>query len=503
MLKKQKLQSTKRNDAASEALLKFQLTNLIMDWKILEIFLAVAIIAIAASFFTMPEEKQENKIIQRAAVAGQWYPNDEVMLNAIVTSYLNGSGKSISGSVKAVIVPHAGYEYSGKVAAAAFRQVGSYENVFLLGPSHYYPLEGMAVLNATHYETPLGLMKISEVENKLLAEGASINKDAFSKEHSLEAEIPFLQTVTPKSELVPILIGQIDSEKLKNVLEKYLGGNDLIVVSADLSHFHNDSSARELDKYSIDSIMQLDENKIMQAEIDASFAVAALLQLAKERGWQPVLLNYSNSGEVTGDKSSVVGYAAIVFTEQEISKKDQAFLLNLSRNVLESFVTGGNIPAIDESLISSQMKEVKGCFVTLTKNGELRGCIGHITPQEQMYKCIIDNTINAASRDSRFSRVESNELADIKIEISALTSPEKIDLHGNDLVNVLTEKDGVVLRQIFNEATYLPQVWDIIPNRIQFLESLCEKGGMAKDCWNSTQTEVYIYRDFAFSEGSR
>ena len=460
--------------------------------------IAIAVIIIIA----LPKDRGGEKVVQPAAVAGQWYPGDKAILRGIVEKYINDSQKKgLNGTVRAVIVPHAGYEYSGKVAAAAFKQLGSYDKIFLLGPSHYYPLEGIAILNATHYATPLGEAKISAVEEALLLEGAAYRQEAFSKEHSLEAEIPFLQVAAPESELVPVLVGEMETENLAAVLEKYLGDSDLLVVSADLSHFHNDSIARQLDAYTIEKVLNLDDSGIFSAEIDAPWAVAALLKIAKEREWKPVLLNYANSGDVTGDRTSVVGYAAVAFvSDQLVSKTNQKFLLELSRQVLENFTISGKTTEIDESSVPLSLQETRGCFVTLKKQGELRGCIGHIEPQEQLYKCVIDNTINAASRDSRFSPVTEDELKEIKIEISVLTKPERLLAAGEELKSNLTEKDGVVLKQFLREATYLPQVWTQIQDKQQFLSSLCTKGGMQKDCWLSEQTEVYTYQDFVFGD---
>ncbi len=451
-----------------------------------------------ANLSTMPEEK----IIQHAVVAGQWYPADADGLRSAVEGYMNASEKKdLNGTVMAIIVPHAGYEYSGKIAGAAFRQIGSYDNIFLIGPSHYYPIDGLIAMNATAYETPLGEMSISPIEKQLLSDGAKYMPEAFEKEHSLEAQIPFLQATENKSSLVLMLTGSTDNTILKNVLEKYSGNRDLIIVSADLSHYHPETIAKQLDEYTINSIMNIDSFRIMSAEIDAPAAVAALLQIAKERQWKPVLLKYGNSGDVSGNKSSVVSYAAFAFLQDwSVIKDDQAFLLNLSRSTLQNYVSNKISTTIEENSVPPKLLESKGCFVTLNENGELRGCIGHLEAQEPLYKCVIDNTINAAARDTRFSPVISEEVSNITIEISVLTNPEPAGSIGTGLMDMLTTKDGVILKQFGKESTYLPQVWSQIPGKQEFLSSLCQKGGMDALCWNSTQTQAFIYKDFAFSE---
>lgn len=468
------------------------------------VFLVIGALLIELSFFAGLQSPafNEPKIVHHAAVAGSWYPADAQSLDLSVMAFLtNAEKQDLNGSIRALIVPHAGYAYSGQVAAFGFRQLeGSYDNVFILGPSHYYPLAGLAVLNATHFATPLGEIPVSEKTKHL---GAAYIPQAFEKEHSIEAELPFLQKQVSGFAIIPVLVGEIDAGKLKTALANQLSGHDLLVVSADLSHYHPYAEAESLDAYAISRITNLDAAGIMSAEIDAPWAVSSLLLLARERNWTPVLISYANSGDVTGDRSSVVGYAAVAFVSHEspVSPAGQHFLLNVSRTALQAYIATGRVPAIDESSVPADLKMIKGCFVTLKKNGDLRGCIGHIQPQEPLYRCVIDNTINAAVNDGRFLPVAVSELKSISIEISVLSVPKKLAVSsGIDLMNKLSSSDGVVLRQGLRESTYLPQVWEQLPDKEQFLSSLCLKGSMPQNCWNSTATEVYTYKDFAFSE---
>ena len=469
--------------------------------------LAIFIIVLVLSLFaTVDESVLELRKVQKAAVAGSWYPADKSILSFTVGNYLRNSPEvEINGTVRAVIVPHAGYQYSGRVAAAAFRQLNSnYGTVFILGPAHRYALVNVSVLNVTDFETPLGNIKVSDKVQNLFSENfVKEVPEAYSQEHSLESEMPFLQTQLPELKIAPVLVGEINPQLLKQMLDKYMGNNDLIVVSVDLSHYHDYETAKELDSFSIGRIMNMDYSGIFNAEIDAPFAVSALLMTAKEKGWKPVLVDYKNSGDVTGDKSSVVGYSAIAFVEEKqlLTEKEQEFLLNLSRAVLDNYVKTGSTPKIDESKLTDAMKKQTGCFVTLNKNNELRGCIGHILPQKPLYKCVIDNTINAAANDQRFLPVQLPELDKIKIEISVLTVPQRLTFStGEDLKSKLIIRDGVVLKQLFKEATYLPQVWEQLPDKELFLASLCEKGNMDKNCWKSTATEAYTYQAFVFWE---
>ena len=479
--------------------------NKIRLWHVLVFVLVVLIVLILhAKISTKPQAK----IVREPIFAGTWYPGDKATLEKTIDAYFSNIKQlDFNGTVKAIIVPHAGYVYSGQIAAVAFKQINeNYDTVFILGPSHQYPLQKASIGNYTYYKTPLGEIEVSHKAKDLLKEDiVSTVPQAHEQEHSIEIELPFLQKKIPDLKIVPIVVGQMDASVFKDTLLKYLGKNDLIVVSADMSHYHPYEDAKKLDAFTIDKILQLDSEGIFSAEIDAPWAVATVLQIAKEKNWKPILLYYANSGDVTGDKSSVVGYSATVFIGQQadpLTKEEQATLLNLARTTLDTYIKTGKKPNLDTFELTDSLKKVQGCFTTLNKNNMLRGCIGHILPQEELYKCVMDNAINAAVNDPRFQPVIEDELDDIDIEISVLTVPQKLDFSsGEDLENKLRPiVDGVVLKRGFFQSTYLPQVWEQLPDKDLFLSNLCQKGGMSADCWKDTSTEVYTYQAFVFAE---
>jgi len=477
----------------------------------------LTIFAIIAIFFLLllayQSTNNEKKTVRPAAVAGTWYPGEKEALDTSVNKYLDNVPKArLNGTIKAVIVPHAGYRFSGQVAAVAFKQLEDiYDKVILLGPSHHYPLEKASILDVTHYQTPLGEIRLSE-ETKQLSEEDIIStvKEAHDKEHALEIELPFLQKTLTDFELIPIVVGAINPEEFKETLLKHIDEKTLIVVSVDLSHYHKYEEAQQLDYYTIDRILSRDSEKILQTEIDAPWAVSTLLKIAKTKGWKPYLLYYANSGDITGDKERVVGYAAMVFVDKEqdeqstepLNEKEQELLLTLARYTAEQYLETGKIPQVDETKLTPSLKKVQGCFTTFNKDQNLRGCIGHILPQEELYKCVMDNAVNAAVNDARFQPVTLEEMKEIDIEISVLTVPQKLEFEsGNDLTNKLTPMvDGVVLKQGFKQSTYLPQVWANFESKDQFLTSLCRKGGMSLNCWQDTNTEVFTYQAFVFEE---
>ncbi|MFH1132985.1 MAG: AmmeMemoRadiSam system protein B [Nanoarchaeota archaeon] len=444
------------------------------------------------------------KNVREPAVAGSWYPGDNATLHASLQERFAQIPRfELNGTVRALIVPHAGYAFSGGVAAAGFKQLSHYETVFVLGPSHHLPLRGIMVPNYTHFRTPLGEVPVSGKTAPLAGRlGALFAPE--TKEHSIELELPFLQERIGSFYLVPLLVGQTDAAALKDALSAHLGKDDLVVVSADLSHYHPWDQANALDSSAMGMMKDLDAQGILSAEIDAPWAVSALLLLAKEKGWKPVLVSYANSGDITSDRSSVVGYAAVAFVEPEaeLTADDKEELLALARQSIVEYTMTGKKPNVDAKDLSPALTEEQGCFVTIEKNSALRGCVGHIFPQEALYQCVIDNAANAAAHDSRFLPLTPAELEAVIVEVSILSVPQPLLFSsGDDLKEKLTPlRDGVVLRKGRLVSVYLPQVWEELPDKDIFLSSLCEKGGMPKLCWQDTATQVFVYQADVFEE---
>jgi hypothetical protein len=481
-----------------------------LNLKIIMLSLVILIIVILLiKFFVInPSKKQEN--IRAPVFAGSWYPANEEKLENSVEEYLNNSQKvDFNGRIKAIIVPHAGYIYSGQIAATAFKQLdeeNGYENIFLIGPSHKYYLTNISVSNFKYFSTPLGNVKVSEKAKEIDEKEEIISniEGAHENEHALEVELPFLQTQLKNSkfEIVPLIVGQTDTNEFKNVLIKYLGEEDLIVVSADLSHYHEYNQALALDSYTLNNIMNLDSEAILNSEIDAPWAVSSLLKIAKEKSWKPYLLAYANSGDVTGDITSVVGYSAVIFVgESNFNEEEKQFLLNLARESAEYYLKNDKKIDINEEEIPENLKEKKGCFVTFTENEQLRGCIGYIIPQKPLYECVIENAINAAINDERFSPVNYSEMKNIKIDISVLAVPTLLEHNSSEeLLSKLKPLNGVILKKGIHQSTYLPSVWEFISDKEEFLSSLCIKGNMEAECWADPKTQVYIYTAEDFSE---
>jgi len=458
---------------------------------------------------TSNNNMKQEKNIRPPAVAGSFYPNTKTELGQMVADFFeNAADQSQYGVPRILIVPHAGYIYSGQVAASSFKQleIPGYTKVILIGPSHHFPLSGLYLSGVDFWQTPLGEVEIDGITNSALTKeaGFEINDKVHEVEHSLEVELPFLQYVAPGAKITPIIVGQLDEKQQLSfaaILKKYLDDQTVLVVSVDMSHYHPYDEAVRLDKKSIQDILELNRQEILKDEIDAPWAVASVLELARQKGLVPKLLDYKNSGDVTGDKSKVVGYSSIVFyntnqkdmsNQEEYTKEEKIELLEIARKTIEMHLADGTIyePKTD----NPKFKERRGVFVTLNKNGQLRGCIGYIQPVKPLAEAVRDNAISAAVSDNRFSPVQESELDDIEIEISILTVPQS-----DTLENIIKDKKGVVLQQGSRGATYLPQVWEDLSDPDQFFQSLCLKGGLSADCYQDSKTQLFSYQAIVFS----
>jgi MEMO1 family protein len=428
-----------------------------------------------------------NEEIRRPAVAGSWYSDDSAVLSDEIDRYL-AKTKSENLNVKAVIVPHAGYMFSGQTAANSFKQISpGTKKVIILGTAHRYPLKGACVIDYNYYDSPLGKVKLSADVKSFLKEKDVVSiPSADREEHSIEIEIPFLQRVLKDFEILPVIVGSIDHTEFSRLLEKYTDDETAIVCSVDLSHFHNYKRAVELDNYSINSILKLKTGNIHSAEIDSPYAVMALIELAKRKKWKTKLLDYKNSGDIIKDRSSVVGYASIVFYEEEkqeayFSETEVTLMENIAKNTVELFVREGK--KYKPKDYPESFNKRLACFVTLNYKGNLKGCIGTIEPVGTLCESIVDNAISAASRDYRFSPVTEKELSYLSYEVSVLSEPKLFEPQSADeLLNYIKDK-GVIIKKDFRSAVYLPQVWEHFSTAEDFLSSLCMKAGMQVNEW--------------------
>ena len=416
-----------------------------------------------------------------SAVAGSFYSNDKNELKADLQSYLQGAKKSTPKTIDAIIVPHAGYVFSAHTAAASYSTLNKkYKNIFLIGSSHHTHFEGASIFDGKSYSTPLGEVKINKelvkslMQNKLF----TYYKEAHTKEHTLEVQLPFLQNIyNDNLQIVPIILGTYELESIQQIakiLKPYFDKDEnLFIISTDLSHYPTYEDANKIDKLTLDAIVKNNPLEFIDAivknensntkELFTSAcgwsSLLTLLYMTQDNSYKYELLEYQNSGDTQyGDKNRVVGYGALrvykdagEFSLDEHEKKE---LLELAKLSLYEITLHHKKLQIDETKISPKLKKHLGAFVTLNKNGNLRGCIGRFEPNEPLYKVIIDMAIASAIHDTRFKQVSKDELENIDIEISVLTPRKQIYY----LDEISLGKNGIYIESGLKSGTYLPHV---------------------------------------------
>jgi MEMO1 family protein len=460
--------------------------------------------------------------------AGAFYPADKDALTDAIQQMTRQARSNrpelpVNRRLKALVLPHAGYAYSGVVAANAWHVLHNlrFEKVVLMGPDHRVGFNDAAVSDADGWRTPLGRVPLHP-DARMLCRG---NREfrpipaSDGSEHSLEVILPFLQSYLKKFQLVPVVLGACDVFRIARAIDPLLDDSALLVVSTDLSHFLPYEQAVSRDKATIAAVLALESDSVLAAENGAcgKYPVAVLLELARRHHWQPILLNYANSGDTTGDRTRVVGYAAIAFYGEEpmsspsasqstLSKDQGLALVALARHALMKHFKRP-IPAehqgqIQAVLADPELQATCGTFVTLKIGGQLRGCIGSLVGHVSLVEGVRANALNAAFHDPRFGPLTAKELDRISIEVSVLTAPQPLAYSdAEDLAARLRPHvDGVTIRKGFASATFLPQVWEQLPEVEIFLSHLCQKAGLPLDAWRKGDLEVETYQVQYFEE---
>ncbi len=431
----------------------------------------------------------------------------------------------------AVIVPHAGYVYSGGVAASGFNQINrnnGYENVFIIGPSHYVDFEGASVYTSGNFQTPLGTVEVNRaIGRQLVASSAlfSDRTDAQAREHSVEVELPFLQVVMKDHlRIVPIVVGANSAATCKQIadaLRPYFNRRNLFVISSDFSHYPAYGDAVRTDSLTAAAILSNSPENLQRVLLQNDragipnlatslcgwSAVLTLLDLTShDSGMKFAKIEYRNSGDSpVGDRGRVVGYCAITAYRTEggqaddkagLSKDDKNQLLAIARETLEHAIREGGLPEIDPLTLSPSLKAPGGAFVTLNKNDRLRGCIGRFDASEPLYKVVQEMAVAAATRDYRFDPVHRSELGNIRIEISVLTPMRKI----SSINEFDPDKDGIYMRKGARSGTFLPQVAKETGWTKEELLGHCaqDKAGIGWDGWKDA--ELFVYEAIVFGE---
>ncbi len=473
----------------------------------------------------MIQRFQSQKKIRGPAFANTFYPGSKSILNSQLGELFSGAVRMVNDKgLRAVIAPHAGYVFSGRVAASAFNQIpenSEFERVFVIASSHQFRFRGAAVFDSGNYETPLGEI---EVDTKLAGELLKSEKifcrndDAHLYEHSLEVQLPFLQYKLKKFLLVPLIIGtnsSSDCEKIARALKPWFKPGNLFVISSDFSHYPSYEDAVENDRLTAEAIC-MNNSKELLSVLEQN-EKKSIRQLATSLcGWTSVLtllyltenmevdfhkVDYQNSGDskIYGEKDRVVGYWALAVFDKNndftISRGEQKELLAKARNAISHFVKTGERAKYEPPHSFGVLLKKAGVFVSIYVDGNLRGCIGNFG-SDQILNDLVQNMAVSAANDYRFNNIDLEELDKMKLEISVLSPLKKI----RDIEEIEPGKHGIYIRKDMNSGTFLPQVaaktgWD----RKELLGHCArDKAGLGWDGWRDA--EIFTYEACVFSD---
>ncbi|MDX1512799.1 MAG: AmmeMemoRadiSam system protein B [Gammaproteobacteria bacterium] len=448
--------------------------------------------------------------VKPPSVAGMFYPADPGVLRDQVRGFLKAAEPYRDDAPKAVIAPHAGYRYSGPVAGSAYAPLiplaGKIKRVVLLGPSHRVPFRGVAVNSADAFNTPLGAVPVDAQGLEVARRFPFVGQldDAFAEEHSLEVHLPFLIEALGEFHLVPLLIGDAEPRDVAQLIEALWGGPEtLIVISSDLSHFHDYDTAKRRDEATSRAIEALDHAAIGYGDACGRNAVNGLLYLGKERGLAIRTVDLRNSGDTAGGRDRVVGYGAYLVAEQGVERlpyADRRILLGIAANSIRHGIEHGRPKPVDPENYSEGLRETRASFVTLKLDGQLRGCIGTLDASRSLVEDVAYNAHAAAFADKRFSPVTRDEADRLEIGISVLSPPTPLAVRSEDdlLAKLRPGVDGLLLEEGNRRGTFLPSVWDTLPAPQDFVRQLKLKAGFSADYW-SDGISVKRYTTESFS----
>jgi AmmeMemoRadiSam system protein B/AmmeMemoRadiSam system protein A len=470
--------------------------------------------------------------VRQAAVAGGFYPADPKELAAMIDGLLAQVPASpVTDPILAAVAPHAGYQYSGPVAAYTYAALKGrkYTRVVIIAPSHYVAFDFTSVYDGDAYATPLGNVPVDKAFARRLVKMSSTmqlssqghDPTSAGGEHAVEVQLPWLQKTLGNFEVVPIVMGDQSYESsralgvalAKLIKSEGKPGDTLVLASSDLSHYHTYGDAEKIDHKTLNALRAWDyfsmsrnfQTRTWEACGGAPI-VAAMIYAERMGANQARVLKYANSGDVTGDHTRVVGYSADIFVKApngkavdapfSLSEPEKSELLALARKSVEYMVQQREVYEPPASA-SATLNQERGAFVTLTEGGQLRGCIGYTSAVKPLYITVRDTATLAATRDPRFPPVSAAELPRLEYEISVLSPLRRV----LDVQQIKVGEDGLLMKNGDSEGLLLPQVpveqkWD----RQTFLEQTCAKAGMNFGCWKDEDTDIFLFTAVVFHE---
>lgn len=446
--------------------------------------------------------------VRPAAVAGLFYPDDRGELRDLVAGFLAAplAVEPAHASPKAVIAPHAGFRFSGPTAGYAYRALlprrGTVERVVVIGPAHRVRLTGVGLSSARAWATPLGNVEVDISMCADLSEmpGVVVADAAHAPEHSIEVHLPFVREVFGEVPIVPLVVGNTDRESVATVLDAAWGGPETaIVVSSDLSHYLDDVSARARDRTTCTAIVEARGADVGPHEACGFLPIGGLLAAALRHRLGPRPLQLTTSADTAGEPTRVVGYGSFALLPlPAVDAGEVTWLAQLAaRAVDHELQTGSPYPLVDED-VPEALRSPGASFVTLERGTDLLGCIGSLDPRRALWRDVALNARAAAFEDPRFSPLAAAERAGVTVEVSVLSQMEELPAPSAEAVvaGLRPGVDGLVLSAEGKRGTFLPDVWEKIPDPVDFVRELVGKAkwenpwsGSAR-AWRYTTTNV-------------
>ncbi|MEN3975763.1 AmmeMemoRadiSam system protein B [Emcibacter sp. SYSU 3D8] len=435
--------------------------------------------------------------VKQPGVAGLFYPADREACAAQVDACLKAA-RPASVDAKVLVAPHAGFVYSGMVAGTAYATLKERRDIInrvvLLGPNHRVGFSGLALSTAERWATPLGEIPVDlDAMARLRAlPGVMVADEPFAQEHSLEVHLPFLQAVLGEFSLVPVLVGNAGPEEVARVLRECWGGPEtLIVISSDLSHFHDHETATRMDGEAAQAIELLRPDLLKDQQACGNRPLRGLMLEARRRDLRVTALDVRNSGDTRGNKERVVGYGSFALEYAETARVgdgDRRTLLDAAVASIRYGIQHGKEPNVTLKNVSRPVLAMRGTFVTLTLDGRLRGCIGSVVANRPLINDVVSNAYKAAFADPRFPPLTAAELDRLDVEISILSHQRPISFDSEKalLAALRPDRDGLVIGDDGKRALFLPTVWQTLPHPRDFLLQLKRKAGMADDHWSDS-----------------
>jgi hypothetical protein len=433
-----------------------------------------------------------------AQVAGMFYPADPAALSAALDAAFAAAPPG-PFRAKMVVVPHAGIAFSGLVAAKALRALDApkrLKRIVILGPNHCVPLDGIALHPAEAWATPLGIAPVAEDAARaiLSLDGVEVDARPFAGEHSLEMPLIFVQRLLPWVEIVPVLVGAAEPALVEEAVERLWGGPETaICLSSDLSHFLSAPAARGRDDATRAKIERGAWSELQPGDACGYAALRGAIRVAEARGMRATGIAFATSDQAGAPSERVVGYGAFAFEEADAARladSDRARLIAVAAASLDfAAAHDGEAPEITLGAdVSPALSAQRASFVTLEREGRLRGCIGSPAPRMKLARDVAANAVAAGFGDPRFAPLKARELAELTISISVLSPATPLALADEDelIARLHPGRDGLILRERGASALFLPSVWSELPDRREFVRQLKRKMGRAADHWSAS-----------------